>query len=493
MPNPETIISTDLIPTQKIAGVARTWDRFEDITTFPRKTGNEQAINAYVEAWADEREYKSEIDSAGNLLVLIPATKGYENAPGTIIQAHTDMVCVGEPDPAKHGVKPVMTKDGYWIEADGTSLGSDNGIGLAAAMALPEDLQEHGPLALMVTVAEEVGLTGAMAMSFETPLDDYKYLINFDSEDEGEATISCAGGGDTEITLPVEREPFDGTSYTLAVENLLGGHSGVEIHKGRTNGIKVLTRVTNALVEEVPSFRVSDISAGYARNVIPSNVEARVSINPEDIEHANEVVKRVRDEILAETQIDKEKKMEISLSESRVLTQESAQKLLNILTEVPDGVISWSQEVEGLVETSNNVAVVNIENNKVVIETMTRSSVDSDVDEVRGQIQEIAERNGATVELSDPYPGWPANPDSEINSIASEEWKKLTENELKIIAIHAGLECGVIIGKYPHLEAISIGPTIKGAHSDKERVRIDTVETFYKFARNILLRVADVQ
>lgn len=496
MSTSERVIHRDIIPSQTDGGVGALWDHFDDFSQIPRATGQEQGMIKHTTEWAEKQGYEFEVDALGNMLVIIPASPGYVNAPGVILQAHNDMVCVGDPNPATAGVSPQLSEDKQTLTAAGTSAGFDNGIGLAASMALSRDSRlQHGPLALMITVSEEVGLKGALGMDFQTPLDNYRFLINLDSEEEGEATISCAGGGDAQITLPIERESSHGTSYALSIENLLGGHSGVEIHKGRLNGIKVLTKAITALSEQLPLFGVADINAGTARNAIPSDARASVSLNHEDLELAQQIISQVRTEVLGTSSIKEERGLAINITptdtiQNSVMTRESLSTLTRLLNELPHGVIAMSQDVSGLVETSNNLAAVHIRDGQAVIETMTRSSVDHDLASVRNQIKTLAERSGATVTMDDPYPGWPAEVNSPINSIAAEEWQRLTGRELEIVAIHAGLECGAIKGKYPHLEAISIGPTITGAHSTKESVDIESVETFYKFARNILASIA---
>lgn len=489
-----------LIMKEADAGVALVWDKVDDFTRIPRKTGEEQGMIAYMKEWANEKGFSHEVDKMGNVLVLVPATEGYENAPGVIVQGHMDMVCVGEPDPAVHGVKPVIVEDedGAWLTADGTSVGLDNALGLGVGLALAEDKIAHGPMAIMATVNEEVGLIGAMGMDFQTPLDDYKYLLNFDSEEEGEATISCAGGGDSIVSLPVEREVIgEQQLLTIDLKGLMGGHSGIEIGEGRINGIKAMSKVLNKLTGGLGDIQLVSLEAGVARNVIPFEVQAVIAVDADKVARLPGLIGEVRESILANSQHDKEQALKISYSTpetevSEAMTVESSKKVMELLAELPDGVLAMSQSVEGLVETSTNLATLNTEGNILKVELMTRSSVDADIAKTRESIRATSEKFGASVELTEPYPGWPANPDSYVNQIAKDEWQKLSGEELKIIAIHAGLECGAIMGKYPHLEAISIGPEIEGAHSTEERALIESVGTFYQFARNMVQAIANL-
>lgn len=470
------------------------WDRFNEIAKIPRKSGQEKGMIKYMQSWAKKEGFFYETDGVGNVLILIPATKGLEGAPGTILQGHVDMVCVGEPDPAIHGVKLTTIKHGgeEWLTTQNTSAGFDNGIGLAVSLALTNKETPHGPLAIMATVDEEVGLLGVTEMSFKTPLDSYKYLLNFDSEDEGEATISSAGGGDSVITLPIEKEDITNQSVVkITVKGLMGGHSGVEIGEGRLNSIKVLSTTLSRLVKDLGEINIISLNAGIARNVIPSTAEATIAIDSNKESQLADVLNKTRKEILTTSTHKDEQSLALLSSKAEkkpteMITSASSLSIIDLLSKLPHGVISWSQSVKDLVETSTNLAILKTKKDTLAIELMTRSSVDSDVVKIRKLIQVTAGKFKGKVTESNAYSGWPANPGSKVNKIAKQAWLDLTGEELKLLAIHAGLECGVILGKYPHLEAISVGPTIKGAHSTKERVNIKSVERFYHFAKKLV-------
>lgn len=481
-------------------GVNRLWGHFEDFTHIPRKTGNEDAMRDHVLHWAIEHNLQEwEVDNRGNVLIVIPATDGLDNAPGIILQGHLDMVCVGEPDPAIYGVTPKLSEDGEWLTANGTSAGFDNGIGDATIMALAESNNPHGPLALMFTVNEEVGIEGALNMGFSYPLDRFQYLINLDSEEEGEATISSAGGGDTLINLPLENESLgDRQLLTLSLEGLMGGHSGIEIGEDRLNAIKVIGAILADLTAKTAGINLVNMDFGYARNVIPSKGKVTIAVEPQDVKAITKFIARARETVLGFSVHDEEQALKIEVKDTdqktdSVMTRETSFNVIKLLSDLPHGVDTWSGDVDGLVQTSTNLAVAKTEGNELKIQMMTRSSVDDELAALRNKIGESAENLGAQVKQLPPYPGWPARPESAINSIAGEQWLAIAEEELKIIAVHAGLECGAIMGKYPNLEAISIGPEIKGAHSTEERVNIASVAKFYRLVENMVKSIASLK
>lgn len=479
-------------------GVNRLWYHFDEFTRIPRKTGNEQAMREHVLAWADEHQLVSEDDQRGNVLITVPATLNYESTPGIILQGHMDMVCVGEPDPAQAGVSPVLSADGEWLQANNTTLGADNGIGVATIMSIAEGKIVHGPLALMLTVNEEVGIAGALAMDFKNPLENFQYLLNLDSEEEGEATISSAGGGDTLINLPIETVSIrDRHLLTLSLEGLMGGHSGIEIGEGRLNAVKVIATVLDTITAKTNGLRLVDMNFGYARNVIPSKGEITIAVLPEETAAISDLVAEAREKVLAESQHEEEQALNITVTKSdhhpeRVMSLGTTVRIMRLLSDLPHGVAYWSGDVPGLVQTSTNLATVNVAGNQLKIEMMTRSSVDAELAALRGIIEQRATELGAQVKQLPPYPGWPARPNSPINELAVKEWQAISGNKLKVIAVHAGLECGAIMGKYPDLEAISIGPEIKGAHSSEERVNIASVSKFYHLVENMIKSIAQI-
>lgn len=457
------------------------WDYFSQISRIPRKSGQEQKIAAHFVSWATQNNFYSEVDTAGNVLIL---TSPDSNNPGVILQGHLDMVCVGTPDPSQNGVTPQLSTDLEWLSATNTTLGADNGIGLATMMSLANNLKDI-PLALMLTTAEEIGIGGAMNLNFQKSLSNFKHLLNLDSEELGTATISSAGGGDTIISLPLIKEKIDPQQgqFVLTIEGLPGGHSGIEINQNRLNAIKVAADILRQLTK-IESFRLIDINLGIARNAIPSSGQITLTCsNPS-----------LAKKTLSSIKYPQEPKFKIKLSSlskkvSSVIAPEVTNKLINLLIDLPHGVISMSSEVNGLVQTSTNLAKVSTSTTEITVEMMTRSSVNSELDSTRNQISTAALPHGAKVDHHPSYPGWPAKPQSLIIKHAQDSWKKVSGQKLHIMAIHAGLECGVILNKYPHLEAISIGPTIQGAHSTTEKVHIPSVKTFYDFTEDLVKKL----
>ena len=500
-PNVERAIAEDIIPRERDGGVGALWDKFETFTQIPRSTGEEGTMIDYITGWAEEKNFSYEQDAAGNLLVFVPSTPGYEDRPGIILQAHMDMVCLPDEkdadharNPAKVGVTPVLSADGQWLGTNGTTLGADNGIGLAAALALAEDTSiSHGPLALMLTVSEEGGTMGAERMSFESSLAEYTYLLNFDAEDEGKATISSAAGETTIVTLPVEYELGQENQklVEISTRGLMGGHSGVDIHEHRLNSIKVLGRALAILHGQVEGLRIVSISAGEKTNSIPKSAKAFVAVPRREADKISGIVKNAREDVLKDSvnTMEESFSFDISLSADThdlTLTEESTLKVISLLGRLPDGVESMSREVAGMVETSTNLALAHMTEGKLEIHMLSRSSVDEKLSEMGAKIARVAQENGAVAVHVDRFSGWPPNHNSLINAIAQEAWANVTGEKLEMFMDHAGLECGAIMGKYPHLEAIAIGPTIKDAHNKTERVHVGSVRNFYVFAKTIL-------
>jgi len=478
-------------------GVLRLWQYFLDICTIPHQSGNEEEIANYVISFARNNNLKLEKDKAGNVIIEIPATKGKESAPGIIFQGHLDMVCVGTPNPAKNGVRPIIGKKHKWLKAKETSLGADNGIGIAAALALAKEKITHGPIAILCTVDEEVGLSGAKRIDFQKiDLKKYHYLINLDSEEEGEATIGCAGGGDTTLSFPFQTESKNKKILlSIKVDKLMGGHSGVEIGENRLNAIKVLTGLVNQITKELGPINILSLSAGTARNVIPKKAEAIVALSPRQEKKIKDAISKATETIRSRAKYKKEKAMKITVNKTAkknqsIMTKDSSQKVTRLLAELPHGVEKWSPSIKGLVETSTNLAMLETKTNEIIIKMMTRSSLKSELEKLRSQIEQVGKKYQAKINQGEAYPGWEPQPDNSAVILIKKAYKKLTEKSIKIKAIHAGLECGMLLEKYPHLEAISIGPTIKGAHSTEERVNVASVVSFYQFIIGIVTEVS---
>ena len=472
------------------------WEYFHEITQVPRPSKKESKIIKYIEDFAEKNKIEIKKDNAGNLLLSKPATKGYEKLPTVILQAHLDMVCE-----KNSNVKfdfdndPIRTVvDGEWLRADGTTLGADNGIGIAAALAvISSESIEHGPIECLFTVDEETGLTGAKAVKkgFITG----NILLNLDSEDEGEIFIGCAGGKGTTATFTYKATPASASNqyFRITVTGLKGGHSGCDIHKGLGNANKILARILYKLHENF-NFNLVEINGGNLHNAIPREATAVIGTAPKNREPIRVMLNNFAADIENEyKRVDPDVKliMETTDKPEKCLPGALKKKLIYSLLACPHGVKSMSHEIEGLVETSTNLASVKmIESTKIVIGTSQRSSVESAKTAIADQVASVFRLAGAKVEHGEGYPGWAPNPDSKILKVAQESYKKLFDKEAKIMAIHAGLECGLFLEKYPHLDMISFGPTLRGVHSPDERMEIKTVDLWWKHLVDVLATVS---
>ncbi|MCU0653515.1 MAG: M20/M25/M40 family metallo-hydrolase, partial [Candidatus Pacebacteria bacterium] len=370
--------------------IARVWQRFAEISKIPRLSGNEAGVRDYLVGFARDRKLAHEIDAVGNVLIEIPATHGWENVFGAILQAHMDMVCVhdqGFPDPAVKGVVPLVDEAKEWVYARGTSLGADNAIGLAIALALVDDPEiTHGPLKIMATVDEEQGLQGASKISFkDLDTGNDKYLINLDSEDFGEVYIGCAGGGDSVISLPIEREAISNkTILGLKLEGLAGGHSGMAIANGGKNAIKEMARILRQLHGHA-EFQIVSLNSGERRNVIPSSGVAVVAVDHHLVAEFTAKAESIsKDQAVTDEQIKVSvERFEGVGSGSGMLTRQTTLTLIEILSKLPHGVIRWDEKIIGLPMTSTNLATVSTDDEEMLISLMSRSSVTDELESVR--------------------------------------------------------------------------------------------------------------
>jgi dipeptidase D len=473
------------------------WGFFHEITRVPRPSKKEGKIIKYVEDVAARYNIAIKKDRAGNLLLSKPATKGREKSPTVILQAHLDMVCEKnnpvkfdfEKDPLKTVIK------GDWLHAEGTTLGADNGIGLAAALAvITSNGIEHGPVECLFTVDEETGLTGAKALKkgFMTGT----VLLNLDSEDEGQIFIGCAGGKGTVATFKYKAAPVPASHqyFRITVTGLNGGHSGCDIHKGLGNANKILARFLYRLQEKYP-FTLAAIEGGNLHNAIPREAYAVIGISPKIREGIRVMLNHFAADIENELKsVDPNVQliMESTDRPKNRLPATLKKKLIYSLLACPHGVISMSHDIEGLVETSTNLASVKMTGStKIVIGTSQRSSSESEKNAIADQVAATFLQAGAKVKHGEGYPGWKPNPDSKILKIAQESYQKLFGKEAEIRAIHAGLECGLFLEKYPDLDMISFGPTLRGVHSPDERIEIKTVALWWKHLLDILKKVQD--
>lgn len=470
------------------------WKYFEEILSIPRPSKKEEKIIEYLIQFAKNHHLAYQKDKAGNVLISKPATAGMENLKTVVLQSHVDMVCEKNSDSNhnfdKDPIIPVV--DGEWLKAKETTLGADNGIGVAIQLAiLASNDITHGPLECLFTVDEETGLTGAFALqeNFFTG----NTLINLDSEDEGEIYIGCAGGKDTVANIRFEKKkpPRKQIPLSISITGLRGGHSGDDIHKGYANAIKLLTRILFH-IEQTYGLKLAHIDGGNLRNAIPREAFATIYVT-------HEVVERVKSDVQHFYQIFKEEykqtepNIKVDIQETKhtdyIIDKRTQAKIISVLYACPHGVIAWSQDMPGLVETSTNLASVKIKKNKIEITTSQRSSVESAKIDIANMVASVFYLVKADVKHSNGYPGWKPNPKSEILKIAKRAYRDLFDKEAKVKAIHAGLECGLFLEKYPSLDMISIGPTMRGVHSPDERLHIPSVEQFWKFLLEILKNI----
>jgi len=468
------------------------WKYFSEILEIPRPSKKEEKIIEYLLNFAQEQKLEALKDDAGNVLIRKPATKGMEDRASVILQSHVDMVCEKNSD-VEHDfdADPINAFiDGEWVTAKGTTLGADDGIGIAAQLAiLASTTIKHGPIECLFTVDEETGLTGA----FELKPNFFKsqILLNLDSEDEGELFIGCAGGIDTVITFAFETEkvPSDFEAFQIAVTGLKGGHSGDDIDKGLGNSIKIINRFLWKGTNKY-DLRISSIDGGNLRNAIPREAFATFVMHKDDVKSMKEMFEGFHDDVISEYQTV-EPKLSIKLKPAEmpqwVIDEPTQYDLLNALYACPHGVIAMSKQISGLVETSTNLAAIKIiQDNQILVTTSQRSSIDSSRADIANMVESVFRLANANVVHTGGYPGWAPNTNSEILNITKKSYKNLFSVEPIVRAIHAGLECGLFLEKYPTLDMISFGPTIKGAHSPDERINIETTDKFWKLLLDVL-------
>lgn len=471
------------------------WKHFEEITKHPRPSKNEKKVVEYVLSVVKNLGLEYKQDSFGNILVKKTATKGKENLKTVCLQGHLDMVCEKNRDVQHDFDKdPIQIYvDGDWVKAKGTTLGADNGIGVAAALAIMESNDiEHGPLEFLFTLDEETGLTGATNLSQDFLNADI--LLNLDSEEEGSFYIGCSGGKDTEgrFTYIKDKVPSQSLAYKISVTGLKGGHSGLDIHLGRGNAIKILTRLLWNLQNNF-DLRISRIEGGSKRNAIPREAFAEVIISnskeKEFTDYVNKFTEIVKFELGTVEPNLKISFDKINLPEF-VIDKPTQFRLLNTLYGLPHGVIKMSADLPDLVETSTNLATINF-NDEIVIGTSQRSSVETEKEDIVSMNRAIFLLANAQVKHGDGYPGWKPDINSEILKEMKKVYYNLYNKEPEVKAIHAGLECGIIKEKYPSMDMISFGPTILGAHSPDERVQISSVEKFYNLLLETLKNIPE--
>ena len=467
---------------------------FEEVCQVPRPSKKEDKIRAYLLDFAEKHGLSAKSDEAGNVLITKPATVGKEHLKTVILQSHMDMVCEKNKD-TQHNFEtdPIETYiDGEWLRAKGTTLGADNGIGVATELAiLASDEIEHGPIQCLFTVDEETGLTGAFALKEGFMEGDI--LINLDSEDEGELFIGCAGGAGTTAMFPctMTAAPEGYFFFRVAVKGLTGGHSGDDINKNRANANKLLNRYLVQLMQKY-DLRLCEIDGGNLHNAIPREAHAVCAVPMKDKESVrvdlNVYLSEIENEY-AVTEPNLELELESESPRAEVMDGEQMKRFLLSIYAVHNGVYAMSQDIAGLVETSSNLASVKQGEGCIKVVTSQRSSILSSRVDMSQMVSVAFVLGGASVETGDGYPGWKPNPSSEILHIAVESYKRLFGVEPKVKAIHAGLECGLFLEKYPSLDMVSFGPTLRGVHSPDERMLIPTVDKFWRHLLDVLAHI----
>ncbi|MEI7726676.1 MAG: aminoacyl-histidine dipeptidase [Bacteroidota bacterium] len=472
----------------------RLWHYFLEICKIPRPSRKEEKIAAYISEFAAKHNLACNIDETGNVLIKKPATPGYEGRRGVILQSHLDMVCEKNSDtPHDFDTDPILPWiDGNWVKAKGTTLGADDGIGIAAALAILEATDiPHGPLEALFTMDEETGLTGAFAL--KPGQLEGRILINLDSEDEGQLFIGCAGGKDTVATMPMETDdvPAGHVAYKISLTGLKGGHSGDDINKGLGNAVKLMNRfLWNA--SQTFEIALADFNAGNLRNALAREAFAILTVHKDNEKALLEYVSAFYNDIKGELQVtepDISLVTETATMPELVLNSALQADLLDALYACPHGVIAMSREIPNFVETSTNLASVKFIDKKIVITTSQRSSVESSKKDVADMVASVFYLMQADVEHSAGYPGWKPNPDSEVLRFSVEAYRKLFSAEPEVLAIHAGLECGLVGAIYPGMDMVSFGPTIKGAHSPDERLDIPSTVKFWELTLEVLKNI----
>jgi dipeptidase D len=469
------------------------WRHFDTILTIPRASKDEERMRAHVVAAAESHGLQHQVDDAGNVVVRKPATPGHEGATVTILQSHLDMVQEKNSDVefdfTTDAIVPRM--DGEYLKATGTTLGSDNGIGVAAMLALMGEVGfTHGPLELLFTIDEETGLTGAARL--DASLLRGRQLINLDSEEDGIVYVGCAGGGDTQLTVRLGTEPAEGVALSISLTGLKGGHSGCDIHLQRGNAVQLLGRVLFAAYHD-GLFRLDRLEGGSAHNAIPREAFATLVVAAADRSALMTAVKREIKAIQVEYG-PADPRMQLTVDDAVALEvvwdQATTERVLWLVTALPHGVGAMNYDIPDLVETSVNLATVVRDNGSLLIGLSSRSSIDSALEAMRRRIRAVGLLAGAEVEEGETYPGWKPDLESRLLKVVKDVHRRELGTEPKVKAIHAGLECGILGKKFPGIDMISFGPQIEFPHSPDERVHVSSVGRFYRLVAATLTEFA---
>ena len=486
----------------KPAGV---WNNFHQLTQCPRPSKHEEIVRSFLLDWGKAHGVETFADETGNVIMRIPATPGYENRKGVILQGHMDMVPQKNSDIVHDFVKDPITTwiDGEWVRAKGTTLGADNGLGVAMAMSIAESTDiPHGPVEVLVTYDEETGMIGAQAL--KPGVLKGEILINLDSESEGELYVGCAGGLDATASASYESkdEPEGHECWSLVVKGCQGGHSGMDIILCRANANKLAARILLPLITE-NSVKLIDLEGGTLRNAIPRECFATVYVPSDKVEDAKKCVEKVAAALKSEYAATDPgmqiifKPYECAEGEScdpqecRYVEEKTAEKFVRAILACPDGVERMSDTLPGMVETSNNMAMVSIYKGEFFVKNLLRSSVDSAKEALALKMESVFALAGIDVEFTGGYSGWAPNPDSVILKTMKEVYAGLYGSEPKVMAIHAGLECGILSGAYPHWDMVSMGPTLLSPHSPDERAYIPSVQKVWDFLKAVLAAIPE--
>ena len=471
------------------------WRQFHQLTQIPRPSRQEAQVRDFLAGFGKARDLETLVDEVGNVIIRKPATEGREERPGVILQGHMDMVAQANTG-SRHDFTrdPILTRvDGDWVKAEGTTLGADNGIGVAAILAVLESTDlVHGPLEALFTCNEESGMDGAFGL--KPGLLQGKLLINTDAEDEGVLCIGCAGGANVNSRLryrivPIEK---DWVAHRLSITGLRGGHSGVDIHRGRGNAVSLLFRLLKSAAVDF-NLRIKSLDAGNLRNAIPREAFALVAVEPCNVPALKESFKRWHAVFSAELKhADPDIQVALESTETGLngwMDQAAALRLIHAVCACPGGVIRMSDEMPGLVESSNNLAIVRAGEGEFAIHNLVRSSVDSARDDVCGKLASLFTLAGAETDFDGHYPGWQPDLSSSILRLVRQTYRERFGGDAETGAIHAGLECGILAAAYPTVEMISFGPTIRYPHSPDERVDIASVGRFWELLVGVLEKV----
>ncbi len=471
------------------------WNHFEDICQVPRPSKKEDRIIDFLMDFGKKHNLETKRDEIGNVLISKPATPGKENIKTVVLQSHMDMVCEKNSETIHDFDKDAIIPwiDNGWVKAKGTTLGADDGIGMAAEMALLTSTDiEHGPIECLFTVDEETGLSGAFALQPNFFKGDI--LLNLDSEDEGELFIGCAGGIDTIASMDFKQEaiPADHFPIRIEVKGLLGGHSGDEINKGRGNSNKILNRFLWQINKKY-DIRIADFNGGNLRNAIPREAYAIITL-PNKFKENVRVDLNIYAADMEEVWSVSEPKLKINLESTDlpkfVIDKECSSNFMDAIYACPHGVFAMSSKMHGMVETSTNLASIKFsDDNKILITTSQRSDVDSEKYNIAQMVGTTFTMANAKIEHTDGYPGWAPNPNSNILDVAVDSYKNLFGKDPIVRSIHAGLECGLFLEKYPNMDMISFGPTLRDVHSPDERINIETVDKFWKHLIDVIKNI----